>query len=133
LPEAEDPVEANRELQIHLRSIADNHAIKSAFLLQERKEGVEINVEVWYQQGEPVFAFMDLECKRRHVQDLGELTGCALDFVFTIPIESRAVSASSENLVPAYRDMKYTGFADANYIDAANGVWCLEECAWTGY
>jgi hypothetical protein len=133
LPEAEDPVEANRELQIHLRSIVDNHAIKSAFLLQERKEGVETNVEVWYQQGEPVFAFMDLECKRRHVQDLGELTGCALDFVFTIPLDCRAVSASIEKLEPAYRAMNYTGFADVNFIADKDGIWFLEKCERLGY
>lgn len=133
LPESEDPAEANQELQGHLRSLEENHGAKSAFLLQERKDGVETNVEVWFQQGEPVFAFMDLECKRRHVQDLGELTGCALDYVFTIPIDSRAVSASIEKLAPAYRAMKYTGFADANYIAAKDGVWFLEKCERLGY
>src|SRR6185295_6148322 len=133
LPESEDPADANRELQTHLRSLEEDPGARSAFLLQERKDGVETNVEVWFQKGEPIFAFMDLECKRRHVQDLGELTGCALDFVFTIPLDSRAVSASLEKLAPAYRTMKYTGFADANYIAAKDGVWFLEKCERFGY
>jgi phosphoribosylamine-glycine ligase len=133
LPESEDPGEANQELQIHLRSMLDENGPKSAFLLQERKDGVETNVEVWFQQGEPIFAFMALECKRRHVQDLGELAGCALDYVFTIPVDCRAVSASIEKLVPAYRAMKYTGFADANYIASKDGVWFLEKCERLGY
>ncbi|HTM13098.1 MAG TPA: hypothetical protein VL127_09300 [Bryobacteraceae bacterium] len=133
LPESEDPADANRELQIHLRSLEENNGVRSAFLLQERKDGVETNVEVWFQKGEPVFAFMDLECKRRHVQDLGELTGCALDYVFTIPIESRAVAASIGKMAPAYRAMNYTGFADANYIAAKDGVWFLEKCERLGY
>jgi len=90
-------------------------------------------VEVWFQKGEPIFAFMDLECKRRHVQDLGELTGCALDYVFTIPLESRAVAASIGKMMPAYREMNYTGFADANYIAAKDGVWFLEKCERFGY
>jgi len=133
LPESEDPADANHELQIHLQSLRGAHAPASAFLLQERKDGVETNVEVWFQQGEPVFAFMGLECKRRHVQDLGELTGCALDYVFTIPLDCRAVSASLEKLAPAYREMKYTGFADANFIAGKEGVWFLEKCERFGY
>jgi phosphoribosylamine-glycine ligase len=133
LPESEDPGDANQEMQIHLRSLLEAQALTSAFLLQERKDGVETNVEVWFQQGEPIFAFMGLECKRRHVLDLGELTGCALDYVFTIPIGCRAVSASIEKLAPAYRTMKYTGFADANYIASKDGVWFLEKCERFGY
>ena len=38
---------------------------KGSFILQERKEGVETNVEVWIRRGEPVFAFMTLESKKR--------------------------------------------------------------------
>jgi len=60
LPESEDAEEANQELQTHLRSLAENEGAKSTFLLQERKDGVETNVEVWFQRGEPVFAFMGL-------------------------------------------------------------------------
>ena len=133
LPESEDPADANQELQIHLRSLMEAQDRKSAFLLQERKDGVETNVEVWFQQGEPIFAFMGLECKRRYVQDLGELAGCALDYVFTIPLNCRAVSASIEKLAPAYRAMRYTGFADANFIASKDGVWFLEKCERLGY
>ena len=61
LPESEDPVEANEELRLHLASIEPN----CAFILQERKEGVETNVEVWFVDGDPVFAFMTLEAKKR--------------------------------------------------------------------
>jgi len=133
LPECEDPADANQEMQIHLRSLIEGEGPKSAFLLQERKDGVETNVEVWFQKGEPIFAFMGLECKRRHVHDLGELAGCALDYVFTIPINCRAVAASIEKLAPAYRAMTYTGFADANYIASKDGVWFLEKCERFGY
>jgi phosphoribosylamine-glycine ligase len=104
-----------------------------SFILQERKEGVEANVEVWFQNGDPVFAFMDLECKKRMNGDLGDLIGCAFDFAFTVPLESKAVAETIGNLVPAYREMKYTGFADANFVAARDGIWFFEKCERFGY
>jgi phosphoribosylamine-glycine ligase len=133
LPDAEEPAQANQELRIHLRSLAETGAKSSAFLLQERKEGVETNVEVWFDRGEPVFSFMTLECKRRYVLDLGELTGCAFDYNFVIPVDGRAVAASVGKLIPAYKEMRYTGFADANVIAAKDGIWFLEKCERFGY
>lgn len=133
LPEAEDPAEANREMQIHLRSLAENDCANGSFLLQERKEGVETNVEVWFLRGEPVFSFMTLECKKKYVLDLGELAGCAFDYDFVIPLESRAVAASVGKLFPAYKQMNYTGFADANFVAAKDGIWFLEKCERFGY
>jgi phosphoribosylamine-glycine ligase len=133
LPDSDDPEDANRELRLHLRSFAENGAPNCAFLLQERKEGVETNVEVWFQCGEPVFAFMTLECKKKYVGDLGPLTGCAFDYDFVIPLDCRAVSASVGKLFPAYREMNYTGFGDANFIAAKDGLWFLEKCERFGY
>jgi phosphoribosylamine-glycine ligase len=129
LPESEDARDANEELRVHLSSC--DH--RGRFILQERKDGVEANVEVWFQNGEPVFAFMALEVKKKHVLDLGPLTGCAFDYVFTIPLDCRAVSESVGKLFPAYREMRYTGFADANFIAAKDGVWFFEKCERFGY
>ncbi len=133
LPEAEDPGEANRELQVHLWSLLENRATNDSFLLQERKDGVETNVEVWFLHGEPVFSFMTLECKKKYVLDLGELTGCAFDYDFIIPLDSRAVAASVGKLFCVYKQMSYTGFADANFVAAKDGVWFLEKCERFGY
>jgi len=33
----------------------------------------------------------------------------------------------------AYRDMRYTGFGDANFIAARDGVWSFEKCEGFGY
>ncbi|HYO80959.1 MAG TPA: hypothetical protein VES20_06135 [Bryobacteraceae bacterium] len=129
LPESDDPAEANFELRTHLKTI---HS-PGTFILQERKSGVEANVEVWFQRGEPVFAFMTLESKRRYTGDMGELAGCAFDFVFTIPLECRAVQESVGRLYPAYRKMRYSGFADANFIAARDGIWFFEKCERFGY
>jgi phosphoribosylamine-glycine ligase len=129
LPQSEHGEEANLELRAHLRSLRSH----SPFVLQERKDGVETNVEVWFVRGEPRFAFMTLEAKRRLTGDLGDLGGCALDFVFTVPLESRAVAETVGRLYPAYREMRYTGFGDANVIVARDGVWFFEKCERFGY
>jgi hypothetical protein len=96
LPESEDPAEANLDLRAHLESSDES----GSFILQERKDGVETNVEVWFQSGEPVFAFMALESKKRYTGDMGELAGCAFDFVWTIPLECRAVTESVGRSIP---------------------------------
>jgi len=129
LPESEDPVEANEELRLHLASIDPG----CAFILQERKEGVETNVEVWFVDGDPVFAFMTLEAKKRYALDMGELIGCAFDFDFVVPLDCKAVRESVGKLFPFYKNMKYTGFGDANFIASRDGIWFFEKCERFGY
>jgi phosphoribosylamine-glycine ligase len=129
LPQSESPAEANLELRQHLRSLRST----SPFVLQERKEGIETNVEVWFVSGEPRFAFMSIESKKRLAGDLGDLIGCAFDFVFAIPLDSRAVRESVGRLFPAYAKMRYTGFGDANFIAARDGIWFFEKCERFGY
>jgi phosphoribosylamine-glycine ligase len=129
LPESEDPADANEELRLHLTSLEDS----GSFILQERKEGVETNVEVWFQNGDPMFAWMALESKRRFAKDMGELIGCAFDFAFVIPLDCRAVQESVGKLYPAYRKMKYTGFGDASFVASRDGIWFFEKCERFGY
>jgi hypothetical protein len=129
LPESEDAIEANEELRLHLASIDSD----CAFILQERKEGVEANVEVWFVEGDPVFAFMALESKKRYALDMGELIGCAFDFVFLVPLNCKAVQESVGKLFPAYKNMKYTGFGDANCTAGRDGLWFFEKCERLGY
>jgi len=129
LPQSEAPEEANLELRQHLHSIRN----RSSFVLQERKDGIETNVEVWFVEGQPRFAFMTLESKRKLAGDLGDLVGCAFDFAFVIPLESRAVCESIGRLFPAYAEMRYTGFGDANFIAARDGIWFFEKCERFGY
>lgn len=129
LPQSTDPREANAELRQHLKTLRND----TPFVLQERKEGIETNVEVWFVEGEPRFAFMTLESKKKLVADLGDLVGCAFDFAFVIPLDCRAVRESVGKLFPAYRKMRYTGFGDANFIAARDGIWFFEKCERFGY
>jgi hypothetical protein len=50
------------------------------------KQGIETNVEVWFVRGEPRFAFMQIESKKKLTGDLDDLTGCAFDFMFEVPL-----------------------------------------------
>jgi phosphoribosylamine-glycine ligase len=129
VPQSEDAAEANRELRQHLRTLTN----AAPFVLQERKDGIETNVEVWFTNGEPVFAFMTLESKRKLVGDLGDFVGCAFDFAFVIPVSSRAVQESVGRLFAAYAAMNYTGFGDANFIVSRDGIWFFEKCERFGY
>ena len=129
LPPSTDGAEANQELRQHLRTLPNG----GAFVLQERKDGVETNVEVWFVRGEPVFAFMTLESKHKLTGDLGDLVGCAFDFAFVVPLECRAVRETVGRLFDVYRDMRYTGFGDANFIVARDGLWFFEKCERFGY
>ncbi len=129
LPQSESAAESNLELQQHLRTLTN----PGAFVLQELKDGIETNVEVWFMKGEPVFAFMALESKRKLTGDLGDFCGCAFDFTFVVPLESRVVQESVGRLFPEYRKMQYTGFGDANFIVARDGIWFFEKCERFGY
>jgi phosphoribosylamine-glycine ligase len=129
LPQSDNAAEANLELRQHLRT----RASRAGFVLQELKDGIETNVEVWFVNGEPVFAFMALESKRKLTGDLGDFCGCAFDFTFVVPLESRIVKESVGRLFPEYRKMRYTGFGDANFIVARDGLWFFEKCERFGY
>jgi phosphoribosylamine-glycine ligase len=129
LPQSDRTEEANLELRGHLEAMKSD----SPFVLQERKDGIEANLEVWVVKGEPRFAFATLEAKRKLNGDLGDFAACAFDFAFVVRLESEIVKQTVGRLFPAYREMRYTGFADANFIAARDGVWFLEKCERFGY
>jgi phosphoribosylamine-glycine ligase len=84
-------------------------------------------------EGEPQFAYVLLESKKKLAGDLGEFSGCAFDFVMTVPVDCRLIRESLGKLFPAYRQMRFTGFADANLIVGDKDLWFLEKCERFGY
>jgi phosphoribosylamine--glycine ligase len=129
VPFRERSKEANRETYLYLK-----HAdFTGTYILQERKYGVEVNVEVWFYEGEPFFAFGDLENKRKWAHNLGEMTGCGGDVVFQVPLDGKLVKQTIGKLFPFYKKEKYTGFADVNVIIGDNRVDFLEVCNRFGY
>ena len=126
--------DANRELAAYLAHIADN---PGPYILQERlpkADVLEVNVEVWLYEGQPLLAVLGLELKRKDTGDLGEMAGCAGDFMQLIPLDSPLVKQTVGLMLPFYKDEKYTGTADVNCLITPDGVpHFLEVCDRLGY
>lgn len=129
VPDNEKNELANKELQVYLSSISDT----GTYILQERIKGVETNVEVWFYKGKPFFAFCDIECKKKLNGDFGGMVGCAQSIDFVIPLECKAIRTTIAKLYDYYKDLKYTGFVDANIIVFDNENFYLETCNRFGY
>lgn len=122
---------ANEMVRGYLAALneADEGDRPKKFILQERLTGgVEVNVDLWVHKGKPLIAFVDLEAKRRLNGDLGEMVGCAFDYLFQIPILSPLVRKTAGRFLgrPELRD--YTGSVDANVIFKNGKAYWLEAC-----
>lgn len=129
VPDNEKNEKANKELQVYLSSIGN----PGTYILQERIKGVETNFEVWFFKGKPFFAMCNLECKKKLNQDLGGLVGCSQCIDFAIPLECKAIKTTIAKLYDFYKEIKYTGFVDANIIVYDNENYYLETCNRFGY
>lgn len=123
-----EPKNANIEARKYLKAMN-----VSDYLLQERKKGVEVNVELFFSNGEPMFAQANLEDKFRHNGDLGYPTGCAFDLCWKILMDCELVKRTVAKFIPDLKEKKYTGFADANVIVGDDEIWFLEFCFRCGY
>jgi len=130
VPDNERDDKANLEMRLFLESQSDGN---SNYILQERKNGVELNVECMLFDGKPYFAYANFECKKNANKDLGALVGCAHDIHFTIPLESKILHETIYKVIalPEFRD--YTGFVDMNVIAGDRRYWFLEYCCRFGY
>lgn len=129
--EKDDPEQANQELQQYLQSMTQSDQTK--FVIQERKDGVEANFELWLHRGRPVAGFLDLESKRRLNDDLGENIGCAGDYVLRVPVDSPSILATVGKYLRWDQLAEYTGTIDANVILADDQAFFLENCFRFGY
>lgn len=130
VPFREEVEDANHELLCYLRNQPE---MASGYVLQERKPGVEVNVEVWFHDGAPFMAVCNLENKRKWDHDLGEMSGCAGDIAFVVPLDSPLVLRTIGRMFPFYWQRNYSGFADVNVIVGDNATWFLEVCNRFGY
>ena len=130
VPSSQNDREANRQVYNYLKYLPE---MSNGFVLQERVNGVEVNVELWFDKGTPFFAFCCLENKRKGERDRGEMCGCASDLVFTVPVNSPLVQRTVGKMTPYYQSHDYTGFADVNVKLGDNKIWFLEVCDRFGY
>ena len=122
-PEAKN---ANLEARGYIKALNFND-----YILQERKKGIEVNVELFMSKGKPVLAQVNLECKMKEDGDTGIPMGCAHDVCWVVPIESNIIQMTVAKFVDKLPD--YTGFCDANVILGDDEVWFLEFCFRCGY
>ena len=86
VPDNEKDDEANRELY---RYMSSQEGDSGTYILQERIKGTEVNIEYWVYNGKPILCYANLECKRKLDYDEGEMTGCAQDIAFIVPIDCK--------------------------------------------
>ena len=122
--------QANQEMIRFLKAMGEG---KGEYILQERKRGVEINVEVWLYEGMPFFAHANFECKRKYNRDLGRLIGCAHDIDFTIPLDCKVIRDTLLKLIKLPEFKGFTGMVDMNLIVADRDYYFLEFCGRFGY
>jgi phosphoribosylamine-glycine ligase len=129
-PDQDNDIKANEEMR---RFLSSQKQGKGKYILQERKKGVEINVEMWLYKGKPYFANANFECKRKDNHDLGRMIGCAQDVGFVIPLGSKVLNETLFKLIaqPEFKD--YTGMIDMNLIVSKKEFWFLEFCGRFGY
>lgn len=123
-----EPKNANIEARKYLKAMN-----VTDYILQERKKGIEVNVEIFFSKGIPVYAQANLEDKYRHNGDLGYPSGCAFDLCWKIPMNCKLVQQTVAKFIPDLALQEYTGFADANVIIGDDEIWFLEFCFRLGY
>lgn len=99
-------------------------------ILQQKVEGVELAVETWYHEGEPVLASVDIEMKRKYNEMCEVQTGCSADLVWAIPVEHslrRRVNGPYDGFAES---VGWTGLLDASviYDHREDKMWVLECC-----
>ena len=88
VPDAKDNEVANGQLQDVLAADGDKYE-KGGFLLEKKIEDcVELTPEMWFMDGNPIFASVNIETKRLSDGEIGPMTGCSSGLVFPVDIES---------------------------------------------
>jgi phosphoribosylamine-glycine ligase len=129
VPQSEVAESANRELRAYLRSMNDG----TEFILQEVVKGVEAIPECFFYKGEPYFAWVEVECKRKNSGDKGELTGSSQGIGFLVDLDAPIIKNTVAKLFPFYKELRYTGFADVDVIIKDNRFYFIEFCNRFGY
>jgi len=134
VPVRQEDADANREVYHYMAHMKDE---PGDYILQERiklEDGLEVNCELWLYEGEPFLATVGLELKRKDTYDVGEMSGCAGDFVQVVPLDTPLLEKTIYRFLPFYQEKKYTGLVDVNVIFTPdNKPHFLEVCNRFGY
>lgn len=123
-----EPNNANIEMRSTIEALGIDD-----YILQEKVDGIEVNVEYFVVNGIPVLAQANLEDKRLINGDLGPNTGCMMDVCWEIPMDSKLAQMTAAKWLPYAKELNFTGFVDANCIIGKDNVYFLETCWRCGY
>jgi phosphoribosylamine--glycine ligase len=129
VPISEEPDKANIEIRRLIKSLGFTD-----YILQERVNGVEVNVESFYVKGKCVFTWANLENKKVANGEMGVASGCSFDLGWQIDDNCELAEMTVRKFDDKLAEMEYTGFGDANVIISDyNEVNFLEFCFRSGY
>ena len=107
--------------------------VNEEFQLQEKKDGVEISSEIWFNGKEVINSNFTMEEKALMEGGKGPKTGCMGSVVWNGDTTCRLFKEGVGRLVPLLRKLKYIGCIDLNAIVDKENVWGLEFTARFGY
>ena len=110
-----------------------NGKVKDTFQLQEKKDGIEVSSELWFNGKEVINSNFTMEEKALMEGDKGPKTGCMGSVVWNGDTNCRLFKEGVGRLIPLLRKIKYIGCIDLNAIVDKDNVWGLEFTARFGY
>lgn len=127
----------NLELMVFLNELQRRHGDKLSFVLQEFVDGVEVDIEGWFVEGELVPGSLNvtLETKRSLVGGYGVPVGCATTAQRVVSADSPLYRKSLALYLPLLRHWRYTGaFSVTTIVSKRNKEpYFLENCARLGW
>lgn len=107
--------------------------VNEEFQLQEKKDGVEISSEIWFNGKEVINTNFTMEEKSLMEGNKGPKTGCMGSVVWDGDQNCKLFKEGVGKLIPLLRKMKYIGCIDLNAIVDKDNIWGLEFTARFGY
>ncbi len=100
------------------------------FILQEKKDGIELAVETWYSNGRAILSNVDIEAKKKYNEMSEVQTGCAFSLTWTIPINHPLRERVNGPLDDFAKKYIGTGLLDLGVIYSPHDekMWVLECC-----
>lgn len=107
--------------------------VNEEFQLQEKKDGIEISSELWFNGKEVINVNFTMEEKALMEGNKGPKTGCMGSVVWEGNQECKIYKEGVGKLVPLLKKLKYVGPIDLNALIDKDQIWGLEFTARFGY
>jgi len=126
----------NSELIFIMSTIAKEFGDKVDYVLQEYIDGIEVDIEGWFCNGEYIEGSTNitLESKTHMTGNVGLGVGCATTVQKAVDEESYLFRKALQPYFPLLRRWQYTGaFSVTCIVDDKKKIWYLENCCRMGW